>query len=49
MLRRVTSPPFGNTIYDATIPSSVTFIMSQFVRLIRQQLIEYNGIQPTAP
>ena len=30
MLRRVTLPPFGNTIIDATIPFSVTIIMSQF-------------------
>ena len=30
MLRRVTSPPLGNTIYDATIPFWVTLIMSQF-------------------
>src|SRR3990172_1245359 len=29
MLRRVTFPPFGNTIFDATIPFSVTLIMSQ--------------------
>jgi hypothetical protein len=34
MLRRVTLPPFGNTIIDATIPFSVTLIMSQFVLLL---------------
>src|SRR4030042_3986794 len=33
MLRRATWPPFGNTIIDATIPLSVTIIMSQFVWL----------------
>jgi hypothetical protein len=30
MLALVMSPPFGNTIFEATIPLSVTFIMSQF-------------------
>jgi hypothetical protein len=29
MLRRVTSPSFGNTNFDATMPLSVTFIMTQ--------------------
>ena len=29
-LLRVRLPPFGNTIFEATIPLSVTFIMSQF-------------------
>jgi hypothetical protein len=29
MLRRVTFTSFGNTNFDATIPLSVTFIMSQ--------------------
>jgi hypothetical protein len=42
MLRRVTSPPFGNTIYDATIPSSVTFIMSQFAALPFEAKVCYN-------
>ncbi len=30
MLVRVRLPPFGNTIFEATIPLPVTFIMSQF-------------------
>jgi len=30
MLALVMSPPLGNTISEATIPLSVTFIMSQF-------------------
>jgi hypothetical protein len=29
MLLRVTSPSFGNTFFDATIPLSVTFILMQ--------------------
>ena len=31
-LLRVRLPPFGNTIFEATIPLSATFIMSQFGR-----------------
>ncbi len=34
-LLRVRLPPFGNTIFESTIPLSVTFIMSQFGRLLR--------------
>jgi len=30
MLAFVIPPPFGNTIFEATIPLSVTIIMSQF-------------------
>ncbi len=30
MLVRVMLPPFGNSFSEATIPFSVTFIMSQF-------------------
>ena len=30
MLVRVRLPPFGNTIFEATIPLSATFIMRQF-------------------
>ncbi len=30
MLLLVMLPPFGNTIFEATIPLSVTIIMSQF-------------------
>jgi hypothetical protein len=29
------SPPFGNTIFEATIPLSVTFIMTQFALLLK--------------
>ena len=32
-LLRVRLPPFGNTIFEATMPLSVTFIMSQFADL----------------
>jgi len=37
MLRRVTFTSFGNTNFDATIPLSVTFIMSQCVWLTTDQ------------
>jgi len=33
MLALVMSPPLGNTISEATIPLSVTIIMSQFASL----------------
>jgi hypothetical protein len=38
MLALVMSPPFGNTIFEATIPLSVTFIMTQFGGLTGSKL-----------
>tara|TARA_B100002003_G_C13752167_1_gene374422 strand:- start:67 stop:288 length:222 start_codon:yes stop_codon:yes gene_type:complete len=42
MLRRVTLSPFDNPIIDATIPFSVTLIMSQFGCYPSGEMIDYS-------